>query len=206
VQRHHAVAARDVAPLGGHAQRGGEDLVGGVCFFVVFVVVFCFCGLGAGGRSGVSKSGGAGCVCVCVCVGGGGARDKGRAPRKNRRKRTKSGRKRERRKSNKKKSNNAPESVARADPSASSGSKPRVARHWRAGASLLHAHVSASVVKTGTATVSTGTMGRYLATRRAVLPPRVSTTISEAWTFFWFGFWFGLGLVWVWFGFGFGLA
>ena len=38
------------------------------------------------------------------------------------------------------------------------------------------------VVSTGTATVSTGTTGRYLATRRAVDPPRVSTTMREACT------------------------
>jgi hypothetical protein len=62
--------------------------------------------------------------------------------------------------------------VARALPSASSGSRPRVMRHWRAGASLEHVHVRLSVVRTGTATVRTGTSGRYLATRRAVEPPQ----------------------------------
>ena len=39
-----------------------------------------------------------------------------------------------------------------------------------------------SVVRTGTATVRTGMLGRYLATSRAVLPPRVSTTIRLACT------------------------
>lgn len=139
------------------------------------------------------------------------------------------------------------ESVARAEPSASSGSSPRVTRHCRAGASpehirsmvnvwehrpqqgkgfsrskqtspnrsRQHAHavcavsqhgkccapaaephksqvqmrdapeqdqVRLSVVRTGTATVRTGMLGRYLATRRAVEPPRVSTTIRLACT------------------------
>lgn len=43
-------------------------------------------------------------------------------------------------------------------------------------------HVRLSVVSTGTATVSTGMLGRYLATSRAVEPPRVSTTIRLACT------------------------
>ena len=73
-------------------------------------------------------------------------------------------------------------SVARADPSASRGSSPRVIRHCRTGCSPLHVQVRLSVVSTGTATVSTGMLGRYLATRRAVEPPRVSTTISDACT------------------------
>ena len=73
-------------------------------------------------------------------------------------------------------------SVARAEPSASRGSSPRVIRHWRAGPSPEHVHVRLSVVSTGTATVSTGIDGRYLATSRAVLPPLVRTTISAAWT------------------------
>jgi hypothetical protein len=38
------------------------------------------------------------------------------------------------------------------------------------------------VVSTGTATVSTGMLGRYFATSRAVEPPRVSTTIRLACT------------------------
>ena len=42
--------------------------------------------------------------------------------------------------------------------------------------------VRLSVVRTGTATVRTGMLGRYLATSRAVLPPRVSTTIRLACT------------------------
>jgi len=74
------------------------------------------------------------------------------------------------------------ESEARALPCASSGSRPRVMRHCRAGCSPLHVHVSESVVSTGTATVSTGMAGRYLATSRAVDPPRVSTTINDACT------------------------
>lgn len=74
------------------------------------------------------------------------------------------------------------ESDARALPDASSGSRPRVMRHCRAGCSPLHVQVSESVVSTGTATVSTGMAGRYLATSRAVEPPRVSTTISDACT------------------------
>lgn len=140
-------------------------------------------------------------------------------------------------------------SVARAEPSASRGSSPRVTRHCRAGASpvpsgrsslsgrpswncppweamgfhglqatrghmthprsadrgalhslLPQAHpahwmraarregapeqdqVRESVVSTGTATVSTGMLGRYLATSRAVDPPRVSTTMRLACT------------------------
>lgn len=52
----------------------------------------------------------------------------------------------------------------------------------RAGASLLHVHVRLSVVSTGTATVSTGTRGLYLATSLPVLPPRVNTTIKLACT------------------------
>ena len=71
-------------------------------------------------------------------------------------------------------------SVARAEPSASSGMRPRVSSAWRAGASPEHVQVSESVVSTGTATVRIGTEGRYLDTRRAVEPPRVSTTISAA--------------------------
>ena len=74
------------------------------------------------------------------------------------------------------------ESVARVLPCASSGSRPRVIRHCRAGCSPLQVQVSESVVSTGTATVSTGMAGRYLATSRAVEPPRVSTTISDACT------------------------
>jgi hypothetical protein len=42
--------------------------------------------------------------------------------------------------------------------------------------------VRLSVVSTGTATVNTGMLGRYLATSRAVDPPRVSTTIRLACT------------------------
>lgn len=53
---------------------------------------------------------------------------------------------------------------------------------WRAGASLLQVHVRLSVVRTGTATVSTGTRGLYLATSLPVLPPRVKTTIKLACT------------------------
>ena len=74
------------------------------------------------------------------------------------------------------------ESVARVLPCASSGSRPRVIRHCRAGCSPLQVQVSESVVSTGTATVSTGMAGRYLATSRAVEPPRVSTTINDACT------------------------
>lgn len=112
-----------------------------------------------------------------------------------------------------------------AEPSASSGSSPRVTRHCRAGDSPLQDQVRLSVVSTGTATVSTGTCahghaaqpgsscaahdkrkcnrqgeqahagggaqrggkglptsGRYLATSRAVEPPRVSTTMRDACT------------------------
>ena len=57
------------------------------------------------------------------------------------------------------------ESVARVLPCASSGSRPRVIRHCRAGCSPLQVQVSESVVSTGTATVSTGMAGRYLATQ-----------------------------------------
>lgn len=71
-------------------------------------------------------------------------------------------------------------SVARADPSASSGMSPRVSSDCRAGPSPLHVHVNMSVLSSGTATVSTGIGGRYFATRRAVDPPRVSTTMSDA--------------------------
>lgn len=73
-------------------------------------------------------------------------------------------------------------SVARAEPSASSGSRPRVTKHCRAGCSPEHVHVRLSVVSTGTATVSTGMLGRYLATSRAVEPPLVSTTMRLACT------------------------
>lgn len=73
-------------------------------------------------------------------------------------------------------------SVARAEPSASKGNRPRVMRHWRAGASPEQVQVRLSVVSTGTATVRTGMLGRYLATRRAVEPPRVSTTMRDACT------------------------
>ena len=45
-----------------------------------------------------------------------------------------------------------------------------------------HVQVRLSVVRTGTATVRTGMLGRYLATSRAVEPPRVRTTISAACT------------------------
>ena len=74
-------------------------------------------------------------------------------------------------------------SVALALPSASSGIKPRVRLACLAGDSPLHCHVSESVVSVGTNTVSTGTAGRYFATKRAVLPPWVSTTMSAARTF-----------------------
>lgn len=47
---------------------------------------------------------------------------------------------------------------------------------------MLQVHVRLSVVSTGTATVSTGTRGLYLATSLPVLPPRVNTTIKLAWT------------------------
>lgn len=73
-------------------------------------------------------------------------------------------------------------SVARAEPSASKGNRPRVTRHWRAGASPEQVQVKLSVVSTGTATVRTGMLGRYLATRRAVEPPRVRTTMRDACT------------------------
>ena len=73
-------------------------------------------------------------------------------------------------------------SVARAEPSASRGSSPRVTRHCLAGPSPEHVHVRLSVVSTGTATVSTGMEGRYLATSLAVLPPRVNTTMRAACT------------------------
>ena len=46
-------------------------------------------------------------------------------------------------------------SVARAEPSDSMGSRPRVTRHCRAGASPEQDQVRLSVVSTGTATVST---------------------------------------------------
>lgn len=52
-----------------------------------------------------------------------------------------------------------------------------------AGASPEQVHVRLSVVSTGTATVRTGMLGRYLATRRAVEPPLVKTTMSEACTY-----------------------
>ncbi len=45
-----------------------------------------------------------------------------------------------------------------------------------------HVQVRLSVVRTGTATVRTGMLGRYLATSLAVEPPRVSTTMSAACT------------------------
>jgi hypothetical protein len=64
-------------------------------------------------------------------------------------------------------------SVALAEPSARRGRRPRVMRHCLAGASPLHVQVRLSVVNTGTATVSTGTRGRYLATSLAVEPPVV---------------------------------
>ena len=48
-------------------------------------------------------------------------------------------------------------SVARAEPSDSMGSRPRVTRHCLAGASPEHDHVRLSVVRTGTATVRTCT-------------------------------------------------
>lgn len=73
-------------------------------------------------------------------------------------------------------------SVARALPSARRGSSPRVMRHCLAGCSPLHVHVRLSVVSTGTATVSTGMLGLYFATSRAVEPPLVSTTMSDALT------------------------
>merc|ERR1719181_879340 len=63
---------------------------------------------------------------------------------------------------------------------ASRGRSPRVTRVCRAGFSEEQDHVRESVVSTGTATESTGMEGRYLATRRAVLPPRVRTTIIAA--------------------------
>ena len=46
-------------------------------------------------------------------------------------------------------------SVARAEPSDSMGSRPRVTKHCRAGASPEQDQVRLSVVSTGTATVST---------------------------------------------------
>ena len=55
-------------------------------------------------------------------------------------------------------------------------------RVCRAGASPEQVQVRLSVVRTGTATVSTGMEGLYLATRRAVEPPRVNTMIREACT------------------------
>ena len=55
-------------------------------------------------------------------------------------------------------------------------------RVCRAGASPEQVQVRLSVVRTGTATVRTGMDGLYLATRRAVEPPRVNTMISEACT------------------------
>lgn len=73
-------------------------------------------------------------------------------------------------------------SVALAEPSASKGNSPLVMRHCRAGASPEQVHVRLSVVNTGTATVSTGMFGLYLATRRAVEPPLVRTTINDACT------------------------
>lgn len=73
-------------------------------------------------------------------------------------------------------------SVARAEPSARRGSRPRVIRHCRAGCSPLQVQVRLSVVSTGTATVSTGMLGLYFATSRAVEPPRVNTTMSDACT------------------------
>ncbi len=73
-------------------------------------------------------------------------------------------------------------SVALAEPSASKGSSPLVMRHCLAGASPEQVHVRLSVVNTGTATVSTGIFGLYLATRRAVEPPLVRTTINDACT------------------------
>lgn len=75
------------------------------------------------------------------------------------------------------------ESVARAEPSARRGSRPRVMRVCLAGASPEQVQLRLSVVSTGTATVSTGMLGRYLATSRAVEPPRVRTTIKEACTY-----------------------
>jgi hypothetical protein len=50
-----------------------------------------------------------------------------------------------------------------------------------------HDHVRESVVRTGTATVRTGIDGLYLATSRAVDPPRVRTTMRLAWTYEWNG-------------------
>ena len=73
-------------------------------------------------------------------------------------------------------------SVALAEPSASKGNSPLVMRHCRAGASPEQVHVRLSVVNTGTATVSTGMFGLYLATSRAVEPPLVRTTINDACT------------------------
>ena len=60
---------------------------------------------------------------------------------------------------------------------------PRVRFACRAGFSPEQVHVSESVVSVGTNTVSTGTAGRYFATKRAVEPPCVSTTMSAARTF-----------------------
>lgn len=73
-------------------------------------------------------------------------------------------------------------SVARALPSARRGKSPRVMRHCLAGCSPLQVQVRLSVVSTGTATVSTGMLGLYLATSRAVEPPLVSTTMRDALT------------------------
>lgn len=53
-------------------------------------------------------------------------------------------------------------SVARADPSASSGMSPRVSSACLAGPSPEQVQVSMSVLRRGTATVSTGIGGRYL--------------------------------------------
>lgn len=74
------------------------------------------------------------------------------------------------------------ESVARAEPEAKSGIRPLLMREWRAGDSSLICQVRLSVVKMGTATDRIGIEGRYFATRLAVEPPRVSTTMRAALT------------------------
>jgi hypothetical protein len=74
-------------------------------------------------------------------------------------------------------------SVARAEPSARRGMRPLVIKHCLAGPSPEQVHVRLSVVRIGTATVSTGMEGLYFATSLAVLPPRVNTTINAACTY-----------------------
>jgi len=52
--------------------------------------------------------------------------------------------------------------------------KPRVNRHCLAGCSPLQVQLNASVVSSGTATVSTGTAGLYFATWKSVQFPNGS--------------------------------